>query len=187
MVTLPGHHIPETPAQCGAALTNRMGLPVRFASARPRSRVANHWICTPSGTFDSDAGVDAVAGAVPGSCATSDPRVSKAAVSQDKVGRGMAFMIWNSRDSANPAQGRASLAPLGNQTKGNGSATNLPPPFAQRLCSFILMPRRCPECSPADQHGEVRQGHAAPPHGRGQTAMRGFSRPQRGNRCIWGC
>lgn len=46
MVTLPGHHMPDTPAQCGAALTNRIGLPVRLASSSPRLKVANHWIET---------------------------------------------------------------------------------------------------------------------------------------------
>jgi hypothetical protein len=44
MVTFPGHHIPGTPAQWGAALANKIGLPVRRASAKPRSSVANHWM-----------------------------------------------------------------------------------------------------------------------------------------------
>ena len=45
--------MPETPAQCGAAETNRIGRPVRSASALPASQVANHWMpppgaCSPS-------------------------------------------------------------------------------------------------------------------------------------------
>ena len=46
--TLPGHHMPLTPAQCGAPLRKRIGLPVRLASASPRSSVANHWMMAPS-------------------------------------------------------------------------------------------------------------------------------------------
>ena len=41
--------MPDTPEQCGAPDTSRMGLPVRLASARPRSSVANHWMVRPSG------------------------------------------------------------------------------------------------------------------------------------------
>ena len=44
IVSLPGHHMPGTPAQWGAPLTNRIGLPVRRASAKPRVKVAYHWI-----------------------------------------------------------------------------------------------------------------------------------------------
>src|SRR5262245_25483843 len=40
MSCLPGHQMPETPAQCGAAATSKIGLPVRLASARPLSQVA---------------------------------------------------------------------------------------------------------------------------------------------------
>ena len=48
ILTLPGHHIPATPAQCGAPETSMIGLPVRLASASPRSRVAYHWMIVPS-------------------------------------------------------------------------------------------------------------------------------------------
>jgi hypothetical protein len=41
---LPGHHTPGTRLQCAAAEIRRMGRPVRFASARPRSHVPNHAI-----------------------------------------------------------------------------------------------------------------------------------------------
>src|SRR5260221_14572795 len=42
MSCLPGHQMPDTPPQLGAAATNKIGLPVRVASARPVSQVANH-------------------------------------------------------------------------------------------------------------------------------------------------
>ena len=35
MFCLPGHHMPGTPLHCAAEVINRIGLPVRFASARP--------------------------------------------------------------------------------------------------------------------------------------------------------
>src|SRR3954467_14459555 len=41
---LPGHQIPETPAQCGAAETSRIGLRGRAASALPAAQEAIHWM-----------------------------------------------------------------------------------------------------------------------------------------------
>src|SRR5690349_8280695 len=41
---LPGHQVPGTPPQLGAAERNRIGLPVRRASASPSFRRVNHWI-----------------------------------------------------------------------------------------------------------------------------------------------
>src|SRR5438067_7544721 len=48
---LPGHHTPETPAQCGAAEISRIGLPDFFASRIPEVSVAYHW--TPAGARSS--------------------------------------------------------------------------------------------------------------------------------------
>src|ERR1051325_9880921 len=56
---LPGHHVPGTPPQLGAAERKRIGRPVRFASARPSFKRVNHWM-PPDGT----AGVAAGAGTV---------------------------------------------------------------------------------------------------------------------------
>ena len=36
---LPGHQMPDTPVQCGAAETSKIGRPLRFASAIPDSSV----------------------------------------------------------------------------------------------------------------------------------------------------
>jgi hypothetical protein len=48
---LPGHQIPETPAQFGAAEVNRIGRLLRFASAKPASNDGyqaipeSGWVC----------------------------------------------------------------------------------------------------------------------------------------------
>jgi len=64
MLSLPGHQIPGTPRQCGAAATSRIGRSLRAASSSPVAKVPYQAIF--GAIFDAifDAGFDAGSAAV---------------------------------------------------------------------------------------------------------------------------
>ena len=84
MFCLPGHHMPGTPRHCAAAVMNRIGFPVRFASAKPSVKTPYH--AMPGTTFlllGTLPPYEAPAG--DGNCATTDEDKPTATIAADKT------------------------------------------------------------------------------------------------------